>query len=173
MTAHPGIITAAYTSRPVTFVAALGGLSLLLACGFALRLVVPLLGRLMLPAALIGGFVGLAAGPYGLHIVPADVTVAWTSLPSLLINIVFACLFLGAPVPSLRAVARTAGPLVRFSLVNAVGQYMVGLLLTWSLLTPVFGVPALFACLIEVGFSGGHGSASAMSSVYTRFQISI
>ena len=150
----------------MTFVAALGGLSLLLACGFALRLVVPLLGRLMLPAALIGGFVGLAAGPYGLHIVPPDVTVAWTALPSLLINIVFACLFLGAPVPSLRAVARRAGPLVRFSLVNAVGQYMVGLLLTWSLLTPVFGVPALFACLIEVGFSGGHGSASAMSSVY-------
>ena len=151
----------------MTFVAALGGLGLLLAGGFALRLVVPLLGRLMLPVSLIAGFVGLAAGPYGLHIVPQDVMVAWTAIPSTLINIVFACLFLGAPVPSLRAVARTAGPLVRFSLVNAVGQYAVGLLLTWVLLTPLFGVPALFACLIEVGFSGGHGSASAMASVYS------
>lgn len=150
----------------MTFIGALGGLCLLLACGFALRLAVPLLGRLMLPAALLGGFVGLAAGPYGLQLVPRDVTAAWNALPAILINIVFACLFLGAPVPSVRQVARTAGPLVRFSLVNAVGQYVIGLLLTWAVLTPVFGVPALFSCLIEVGFSGGHGSASAMTSVY-------
>jgi len=160
--------TATYTPRPMTFIAALGGLSLLLACGFALRLAVPLLGRLMLPVALVGGFIGLAAGPFGLHLVPTQVMATWTTLPSLLINIVFACLFLGAPVPSFSAVARTAGPLVRFSLVNAVGQYVVGLLLTWALLTPVFGVPALFSCLIEVGFSGGHGSASAMTAVYAN-----
>lgn len=152
----------------MTFIAAFGGLSLLLACGFALRLMVPLLGRLMLPVSLVGGFVGLAAGPYGLRLVPADVEAIWTSLPGLLINIVFACLFLGAPVPSLRSVAKTAGPLVRFSLVNAVGQFSLALLLVWLLLTPVFGVHPLFACLIEVGFSGGHGSASAMGPVYVR-----
>ena len=152
----------------MTFIAAFGGLSLLLACGFALRLVVPLLGRLMLPVSLVGGFVGLAAGRYGLHLVPSDVEAVWASLPGLLINIVFACLFLGAPVPSLRSVARTAGPLVRFSLVNAVGQFTLALLLVWLLLTPVFGVHPLFACLIEVGFSGGHGSASAMGPVYAR-----
>lgn len=147
---------------------ALGGLSLLLACGFALRLAVPLLGRLLLPVSLIGGFVGLAAGPYGLHLVPAEMMTVWTTLPSVLINIVFACLFLGAPVPSFGAVARTAGPLVRFSLVNAIGQFVIGMLLTWALLTPVFGVHPLFSCLIEVGFSGGHGSASAMMAVYSN-----
>lgn len=158
----------AYTPRPVTFLAALGGLSLLLACGFALRLAVPLLRRLMLPVALVGGFVGLAAGPFGLDLVPATVMTTWAGLPSILINIVFACLFLGAPVPSFRAVASTAGPLVRFSVFSAVGQFVVGLALTWALLTPVFGVHALFSCLIEVGFSGGQGSASAMGPVYAN-----
>ena len=152
----------------MTFIAAFGGLSLLLASGFALRLGVPLLGRLMLPVSLVGGFIGLAAGRHGLHLVPAEVEAVWTSLPSLLINIVFACLFLGAPVPSLGSVARTAGPLVRFSLVNAVGQFVLGLGLVWLVLTPVFGVHPLFACIIEVGFSGGHGSASAMGPVYAR-----
>ncbi|MFN7983043.1 MAG: hypothetical protein U0Q11_14390 [Vicinamibacterales bacterium] len=152
----------------MSFFAALGGLSLLLACGFALRLAVPLLGRLMLPVSLVGGFIGLAAGPFGVNIVPAPVMSVWTTLPAILINIVFACLFLGAPVPSVRSVAGSAGPLIRFSLVNAVGQFVVGLLLTWAVLTPVFGVPALFGCLIEVGFSGGQGSASAMASVYAN-----
>ncbi|MDH4063156.1 MAG: sodium:glutamate symporter, partial [Acidobacteriota bacterium] len=47
------------------------------------------------------------------------------------------------------------------------GQYVVGLLVTWLVLTPIFGTPALFACLIEVGFSGGHGTAAAMASVFT------
>ena len=152
----------------MTFIAALGGLSVLLACGFALRLAVPLLGRLMLPVALLAGFIGLAAGPFGLRLVPASVMTTWTTLPGILINVVFACLFLGAPVPSFRAVARTAGPLVRFSVFSAIGQFAVGLLLTWALLTPVFGVHPLFSCLIEVGFSGGQGSASAMGPVYAN-----
>lgn len=152
----------------MTFLAALGGLSLLLACGFGLRLAAPVLGRLMLPVPLLAGFIGLVAGPYGLRLVPSSVESVWTTLPGLLINIVFACLFLGAPVPSLRSVARTAGPLVRFSLVNAVGQFVLGLLLVWAVLTPLFGVHPLFSVLIEVGFSGGHGSASAMGPVYAR-----
>lgn len=121
----------------------------------------------MLPVSLIAGFIGLAVGPYALHVVPAYVETIWASLPGLLINIVFACLFLGAPVPSLTSVARTAGPLVRFSLVNAVGQFVLGLLIVW-LLAPVLGLHPLLACIIEVGFSGGHGSASAMGPVYAR-----
>ena len=146
---------------------ALGGLNLLVALGLAVRAAVPALGRLLLPASLIGGAVGLAAGPHGLGLVPPGVVAQWNALPSSLIAIVFACLFLGAPVPSLVAVGRTAGPLVRFSLVNAVGQYVVGFLLTLTVLGPMFGTPPLFGCLIEVGFSGGHGTASAMAPVFT------
>lgn len=146
---------------------ALAGLGLLVALGFALRLAVPALGRLLLPVSLIGGAIGLAAGPHGAGLVPRDMLAQWTALPSSLIAIVFACLFLGAPVPSLTAVGRTAGPLVRFSVLNAVGQYVVGFALVWLVLGPLFGTPALFGCLIEVGFSGGHGTASAMAPVFT------
>jgi glutamate:Na+ symporter, ESS family len=148
------------------FLLALGGLSLLLAAGLGLRLVLPVLGRLLLPVSLIGGFLGLAAGPYGAGIVPPDTMALWASLPAILINFVFACLFLGAVVPSSGAIVRVGGPLVRFSLIGALGQYVVGLALTWLVLTPVFGTSALFACLIEVGFSGGHGTASAMAAVF-------
>jgi len=150
----------------MSFILALGILSVLLALGFACRLALPVLGRLLLPVALLAGFLGLAAGPHGLGFIPREVVTTWAAWPSVLISFVFAALFLGAPVPSLLAVARTAGPLVRFSVMNAMGQYVVGLLLTWLVLTPLFDAPALFACLIEVGFSGGHGTASAMTPVF-------
>lgn len=150
----------------MTFLLALGGLGLLLVSGLLLRLAVPLLGRLLLPVSLIGGFVGLACGPYGFGLVPPEVVASWAMLPPVLINFVFAALFLGVAVPSPRAIVRLGGPLVRFSVVTALGQYAVAMLLTWLVLTPWFGTPALFACLIEVGFSGGHGTASAMTSVF-------
>lgn len=152
----------------MTFLLALGGLSVLLGVGFALRLGIPLLGRLLLPVSLIGGFVGLAAGPYGVDLVPHDIVALWTAWPAVLINFVFAGLFLGTTVPSPRSIARTAGPLVRFSLVMALSQYIVGLLLTWLVLTPAFGAHPLFSCLIEVGFSGGHGTAGALASVFSE-----
>ena len=149
------------------FLQALAGLGLLLALGLALRLAVPVLGRLLLPVPLIGGFIGLAAGPHGFDIVPRATMAIWATLPSLLITLVFAGLFLGVAVPSPRAIARLAGPLLRFSLVGALGQYVVALVLWWLMLEPLFHTPALFACLLEVGFSGGHGTASAMTSVFS------
>lgn len=150
----------------MTVLLAIGGLALLHGVGFALRAAVPWLSRLMLPVSLVGGFVGLVAGPEALDVVPDDVMGIWTALPAILINVVFATLFLGAPLPPFMAVTRTGGPLIRFSIVNAVGQYVLGFGLTALVLTPVFGVPAAFGCLIEVGFSGGHGTASAMASVF-------
>ncbi len=150
----------------MTVLLALGGLGLLLVSGLLLWLGIPLLRRLALPVPLVGGFVGLAAGPFGLDLVPPDAFAIWTALPSVLINFVFAGLFLGLTVPSLGTIVRLGGPLVRFSVVGALGQYIVGLLLTGLVLAPVFGTPALFACLLEVGFSGGHGTAGAMTGVF-------
>ena len=63
--------------------------------GLALRLAVPVLGRLLLPVPLIGGFIGLAAGPHGFDIVPRATMAIWATLPSILITFVFAGLFLG------------------------------------------------------------------------------
>lgn len=148
------------------FMLALGGLGLLIGAGFLLRLALPWLGRLLLPASLVAGFLGLALGPHGLDVVPRAGVEIWSTLPGLLINIVFAGLFLGAPLPSVRSIARQAGPLIRFSVIGAFGQYLVGFAVTWLVLMPLFGVSPLFGCLIEIGFSGGHGTASAMGPVF-------
>lgn len=148
------------------FLVALGGLGLLLLAGLVLRSRVRLLRSLMLPVSVIGGFVGLAFGPWMLGWVPAETVAVWSSLPGILINFVFAALFLGVVIPSVGTLVHIGGPLLRFAMVVALGQYAVGLLLTWLVLGPLFGTPDLFASLLEVGFIGGHGTAAAMSTVF-------
>jgi len=150
----------------VSFLQALAGLGLLLLLGLGLRLSAAVLRRLLLPASVLGGFVGLALGPYAFDVVPPDVVVIWGAVPGVLINFVFAGLFLGAALPGARALVEVGGPLFRFGMVGALGQYGVGLALTGLVLAPVFGVPDLFACVLEVGFAGGHGTAAAMTPVF-------
>ena len=134
------------------FLQALAGLGVLLVVGMGLRLAVPALGRLLLPVPLIGGFVGLAAGPYGLDVAPRETVAMWAALPPTLISLVFAALFLGVAVPSPRAIVRLAGPLVRFSMVGALGQYVVALLLTWLVLEPRLRHPRAVRVPARSGF---------------------
>jgi len=150
----------------LTVLLALAGLGVLLLGGLVIRSHVRLVRRLLLPVPVIAGFVGLAAGPYGLAVVPDAVVAVWARLPGLLINLVFAALFLGVTVPSAGTLVRLGGPLFRFGAFTALGQYAVAFLLTWWVLSPVFGTPDLFACLLEVGFAGGHGTAAAMAEVF-------
>lgn len=146
---------------------ALGGLAVLLLAGFALQARIRVLGRLLLPASVIGGFIGLLGGPYVFNVVPTDVVSLWSGLPGVLINFVFAGLFLGVRVPNVSVLVRLGGPLFRFGAVTSLGQYVVAFVLAMVVLTPVFGVPDLFACVLEVGFAGGHGTAAAMAGVFS------
>ena len=148
------------------FLVALGGLGLLLLAGLVLRSRVRLLRSLMLPVSVIGGFVGLALGPYMLDVIPADTVAVWSGLPGILINFVFAALFLGVTIPSPGKLVSLGGPLIRFAAIVALGQLAVGMLLTWLVLGPLFSTPELFASLLEVGFIGGHGTAAAMTPVF-------
>ena len=150
----------------MNFLVALGGLGLLLLAGLGLRSRVRLLRSLMLPVSVIGGFVGLALGPYMLDVIPADTVAVWAGLPGILINFVFAALFLGVTIPTAGKLVQLGGPLIRFAAIVALGQLAVGLLLTWLVLEPFFGTPVLFASLLEVGFIGGHGTAAAMTPVF-------
>jgi len=87
-----------------------GWLSLLLLVGKLLRVKILLFQKLFLPASIIGGFIGLFLGPYMLgkalntEIIPQSTLTTWGSLPGVLINIVFACLFLGFSIPSLSTI---------------------------------------------------------------------
>jgi len=155
----------------MTIVTSFVGLCVLLGLGHVLRMKIRVLRQLYLPSSVIGGLVGLivlqvadAAGSP----VPAPWTAGWGKLPGFLINIVFACLFLGVTIPKLSTLWRRAGPQLAYGQVVAWGQYVVGVGLVLVLLAPAFGVNAMFGGLIPVGFEGGHGTAAGMAETFEK-----
>ncbi len=152
-------------------------LCVLLLLGKWLRVRFALFQRLFLPASIIAGFIGLVLGPsifgqYLFSVIPQDMVSSWSHLPGRLINVVFACLFLGISIPSLRTIWREGGPQLCYGWLVGMGQYVVGLGITMVLLTPVFKVPYYFGCLLEIGFSGGHGTAAGMKEAFSDLAFS-
>ncbi|MEO1003106.1 MAG: sodium:solute symporter [Cyanobacteria bacterium J06638_7] len=145
---------------------ALAALGLLLALG---RAIGPALGlqRLGLPAAVVAGLLGLSIGPDGpWPLLPAAVEELWARLPTILLTLVFGTLMLGRPLPAVRRFWRAATAQILLGLTLGFGQYLMGALAVLWLLGPWLGVDPLMACLIEVGFEGGHGSAAVMGPIY-------
>jgi len=145
------------------------GLCLALYAGYLLRSKVRLLQWLYLPSSVIGGLLALAViqvGRYTGHPVPGEWVAGWDALPGLLINVVFACLFLGNPLPRVRDLWRRAGPQLAYGQVVAWGQYVVGIGLVLVVLGPVFGVGPMFGGVIPVGFEGGHGTAGGLAATF-------
>ncbi len=140
------------------------------------------LSKLFLPGSIIAGFVALIAGPdvigriFGAFeatevvlsqgLIPAEVFAIWHALPGLLINVVFASLFLGKTIPRPRTIWRRAAPVVTYGQTIAWGQYVIGFLLVIFLLEPIFDVNPMAAALIEIGFEGGHGTAAGLIPVF-------
>jgi glutamate:Na+ symporter, ESS family len=148
-------------------------LSLLLLIGKYLRTKVRFFQNLFLPASLIAGFLGLLLGPdlvgkYLFPVISRDVMHSWSLYPARLINIVFACLFLGFTVPSARTIWKEGGPQFCYGWLVGMGQYVVGVGISIAVLSPLFGVPHYFGCLLEIGFSGGHGTAAGMAEAFHR-----
>ncbi len=145
---------------------ALTCLSLILAVGRALgaRLQLRLWG---IPEALLAGLLGLLLAPGGpLPLLPPEVMQLWADLPLVLLTLVFGSLLLGKPLPKLEGLWRPVSGQVSLALVLAFGQYVVGGLAVLLVLQPWLGVSPVMACLIEVAYEGGHGSATAMGASY-------
>jgi ESS family glutamate:Na+ symporter len=132
-----------------------------------------LLRRLYLPVALVAGAIILAVGPQVLGrwhpdlALSGDFYLTWQPLPGILINIVFACLFLGHPVLKLKQMWRLSGQQIAFGQMVAWGQYLVGGIITLLVLIPVFGDTPIIASLLEISFEGGHGTVAGLSSVFS------
>ncbi|MFH1865914.1 MAG: sodium/glutamate symporter, partial [Candidatus Eisenbacteria bacterium] len=147
-------------------------LSLLLLIGQAVRTKVRWTQRLLLPASVLGGLIGLVVIQLMQRYAPgsegfvSDATSGWSQLPSFLINIVFATLFLGIAIPPLRKIWRIAGPQLAFGQIVAWGQYAVGIGLTLFVLSRIYDIPAMFGAIIPVGFEGGHGTAAGLAPVF-------
>ena len=157
-------------------------LCILLGIGHLLRSRIKLLHKLYLPSCVIGGLVGLlviqllsTGSSAGCGICEStdnwlgNVTGPWRKLPSFLINIVFACLFLGVKIPKLSDLWKRSGPQVVYGQIVAWGQYVVGLGLWVLVLGKIFtDLPGMFAGILPVGFEGGHGTAAGMGPVFAE-----
>lgn len=95
-----------------------------------------------------------------------EVTKGWSDLPGVIINVVFATLFLGKQLISPKAVWKFAGPQIVFGQTLAWGQYVVGIALTALVLVPVYNMSPLAGALIEISFEGGHGTAAGLGLLF-------
>jgi len=146
-------------------------LSILLGLGYFLRRKLVFLQRLYLPASVIAGLLGLILSHTFKRVgmpLPAEWTAGWSKLPGILINIVFACLFLGVSIPGFSKVWKSAGRQLAYGQIVAWGQYVVGIGLVLFLLGPVFHLNKLFGAILPVGFEGGHGTAGGLGPVFNE-----
>ena len=96
-------------------------LCLLLGAGFLLRVRIRLFQRLFLPSCVVGGLLGLLiiqgfaaldslGGPVQqINTALTELSGPWKRLPVYLVNIVFACLFLGVKPPKLSPTMQVNG----------------------------------------------------------------
>jgi len=141
--------------------------------GHLLRMKIRLLGVLYLPSSVIAGLIGLAlvqcCRASGTPL-PAEITTVWGKLPGFLINIVFACLFLGMAIPGVKTIWRHAGPQLAYGQIVAWGQYVVGIGMFLALIHWLWPeLPAMFGGVLPVGFEGGHGTAGGMTPVFAEY----
>ncbi len=140
-------------------------LSILLLVGFVLRKNVKFIQKLYLPAALIGGFIGLFLGPqvlgkYTSFYLPIGANVS--SWSGILITLVFSVQFLGSDPVDFNEAALSGYCLAG---IGHMAQVVVGLLCAWFFMQFYPSLPLAFGVTPVWGFYGGHGTAIAGGNV--------
>ena len=151
-------------------------LGLALLVGKMIRVRVGVVQSLFLPSSIVAGVLllllgpevlGRFAGPWGENgVFTESMVTVWSSLPELLISVVFATMFLGHKLPTPQRALKLVGPQLSLGVSMASAQYVVGLLLAALVLVPLLAAPAMSGALIEIGFEGGHGTAAGMRPVF-------
>ena len=162
----------------IQFLLSIGIILLSLLIGYII-VKLPFINKWYLPASLIGGLILLIFGPQiaGHHFPEWQLSSSfysdWARLPGLLINVVFASLFLGRNLVPLKEVWKMAAPQAAFGQTLAWGQYAIGGLVTLFILIPLFSTTPLAAALIEISFEGGHGTASGLEPVFNSLNFEV
>ncbi|MFC4737331.1 sodium/glutamate symporter [Bacillus daqingensis] len=152
-------------------------LGILLLIGKWIRVFTPFFQNFFLPSSMIAGLIGLLLGPeiagqFGVNLFdeggffPQSMVDVWSELPGLLINVIFASLFLGMTFPSIKKMWEISGPQITFAHFISWGMYVIGTLLALLILTPVFGMNPAAGALLEISFVGGHGTAAGLSGTF-------
>ncbi|MFA1822731.1 sodium/glutamate symporter [Virgibacillus oceani] len=147
-----------------------------------IRIRVKWLQSLFIPSSVIAGFIALFLGPQVLGhllgqfvgedsfwtngLIPEPTMNVWAELPGLMINIVFATLFLGVAIPGLKRLWNVGGPQFAFGWTIGWGQYVIGIVLAILVLGPLFNMPPVAGALIEIAFEGGHGTAAGLQGTF-------
>ena len=109
-----------------------GLLSGFLLVGLILRCKVRLIEKVYLPASVVGGILGFVAlqliGKNNVAL-NNDIIAGWSELPSILINVVFAALFMGKKIPRFKLVWKSCSRQLGYGQIVAWGQYAVGCIL--------------------------------------------
>jgi ESS family glutamate:Na+ symporter len=151
----------------LSLLVAVCGLGILLLVGLLLRTLIPVLKRYFIPAALLGGTLGLILGPHALNLVPVGMHTTWSSFAGVLITVVFAPMLLGQNLPAFREAVKEAGPHVFYGYFSTFAVVGVPALLTYLLFQPLMGTNPLFSTIFEVSWPGGHGTAAGMEESYS------
>jgi ESS family glutamate:Na+ symporter len=158
-------------------------LSALLLAGTLLRGLIPAFQKLFLPASVIGGFIGLLAGPViwknfdipfkGIPF-PQEWITAWSVLPGILIVPVVASTPLG--MKTRRTGQTSANVMKMFTLLFAVGgvQILLGLIVRelFVHISPELNLYKTFGYELVEGFGGGHGTAGFIGGYYRDIGLS-
>lgn len=154
-------------------------LSALLLLGAFLRAKIPFFRKLLLPASVIGGFIGLLLGPQVLGgnailSFPEEYINTWSLLPGILIVPIFAAVPLGMFMHQKKkeeGVFKKTLPkvLVSCGLFSAVGSVQMllgfGFTLVAAKLVPSLNLYRTFGYELSQGFSGGHGTAGGVGNI--------
>lgn len=143
---------------PYSLLIDVGWISLLMIIGNLLRRKVPLFQKLLLPASITAGLLGLLFGPQVLGVITfSDQIGTYTGI---LIAFVFASMAYGMDLtPSVRTGARQ---MWSYSTGMFLGQWGLFILLGVLLFKPFFGTEDWFGMMLPVGFVGGFGTAAAV-----------
>ena len=149
----------------------------LLLIGFILRTRLKILGRLFIPASVIGGLLGLVLVQC---FNGREVRVGWlqeiadlyrSQWTSWLISVVFAGMLLERPGGSAKQNLRETAQQGIVAWIIILGQLVLGLTVTWLVLGPVFGVPLHLGQVLEVSWAGGFGSSTAWGNVHEQMKL--
>ncbi|NLO33186.1 MAG: hypothetical protein GX117_07510 [Candidatus Hydrogenedentes bacterium] len=133
-----------------------------------------------IPTSVIAGLLGLCLGPQVVGrlyeegtllsqgVFPPAVVETWRQMPGILINFVFAAMFLGKALPPRRSLWRSGGPQTLLGCAIAFGHYALGLFAVLVILRPLTGITPLSGMLLEISLSGGHGTAAGLTAVFTE-----
>lgn len=133
-------------------------LAILLLVGVAIRGLFRPLRKYFIPAAILGGLVGVFLGPNFLKLID---TANYSSYTEVLTTVVFSCIFLGKRIPAGKEILRLGGAQTSFAVFGNFMQMGAGLLVA-----ALFGLHSGFGMQLVLAFQGGPGVPSAFSELY-------